>query len=171
MWDINGLVTNLLTALTMHFKEVFGQTASSISVHDQLYRLCQVRSTVNDYALQFHTLAVVSGWNETALITAFRRLNSNICQQMAIYDDVIGLESFIQFSIRISRLTVCILDQTTLHPPSTSPSVAPPHLSPCKETQPTCLMQSVNRESTNVCAYCVVQRDIFFLPVQSDHHA
>lgn len=92
-----------VTAFTMHFKEVFG-SIGSISVHDQLYRLCQGRSTVNDYAFQFHTLAAVNGWNETALITAFRQgLNSNICQQMAIYDDVIGLESFIQRSIRISQ--------------------------------------------------------------------
>lgn len=58
-------------------------------MHDQLYWLRQGRSSVNDNALLFHTLAAVSGWKETVLITAFRQgLNPNIHQQMVIYDDL-----------------------------------------------------------------------------------
>lgn len=68
---------------------------------------------MTDYALQFRTLAAVSGWNETTLITAYHQgLNSFIRQQIAIYDDVTGLESFIQRTIRISQLlAACTLDQ------------------------------------------------------------
>lgn len=60
-------ITTLLTAFTNHFKEVFGQTASSLSVHDELFNRQQGKSSMTDYALQFHTLTAVSGWNEMAL--------------------------------------------------------------------------------------------------------
>lgn len=60
-----------------------------------------------------------SSWNERVLITAFRQgLNVNIHQQMAIYDDVVELENFIQKAICISQpLTACSLD----HPPASPP--------------------------------------------------
>lgn len=49
---------------------------------------------MNDYTLQFCTLAATSSWNEAVLITVFRQgLNVNISQQMAIYDDVVGQET------------------------------------------------------------------------------
>lgn len=66
--------------------------------------------------------------NETALITAFcQSLNSNIRQQMAIYDNVIVLESFIQRSTQISQWpTACSLDQPVLQTPTTTTSVTPP---------------------------------------------
>lgn len=39
IWDQAGTVTNTLDAFITHFKEVFDQKASSLSVHDQLF--CQ----------------------------------------------------------------------------------------------------------------------------------
>lgn len=78
------------------------------------------RASMSDYTLRFRNLVAVSGWNETGLLIAYRRgLNLDIRQQMAIYDDVIGLESFIQQSIHISQhLTACMLDTTILQPPA-----------------------------------------------------
>lgn len=71
----------------MHFNEVFSQTASAISMHDQFFWLRQGSSSVNDYAFMFHTLAAVSGWNETVLITAFHQeLIPTSVKKMAIYD-------------------------------------------------------------------------------------
>lgn len=121
---VNGPVTGTLFGVYQSFQG--GQPASSLSVHNQLYHLCQNKSSVSDYTLQFHTLANFSGWKETALMTPFRQgLNPDIRQQMTIYDDVIGLESFIQ-STRISQhLTACALEWPTQIPLSASPSVAP----------------------------------------------
>lgn len=77
-------------------REEFSPTAASLSVHDELFSIHQGRTSVSDYALRFCTLAVVNGWNETALLTAYRRgLNAEIRRQMAIYDGVIGHETFI----------------------------------------------------------------------------
>lgn len=75
---------------------MFSQIASTLSVHDQIFSLHQGKLSVADYALSF-TLWQQRVVGMKALITAYcQRLNSNIRQQMAIYDDVTGLEIFIQ---------------------------------------------------------------------------
>ncbi len=64
---------------------------------DQLLRLRQGSSSTQEYTVKFRTLAASSGWNEAALISAFRQgLDSRLRAQMAIYDDTVGLESFMQ---------------------------------------------------------------------------
>lgn len=65
-----GPVTQTLDAFLTHFKEVFDQTATSLSVYDQLFCLKQGTSSVSEYADKFQTLTTASGWNEPALITA-----------------------------------------------------------------------------------------------------
>ncbi|XP_058605717.1 uncharacterized protein LOC131523388 [Onychostoma macrolepis] len=134
LWQANASITTSLSAFIAHFKEVFGQTASELSVHDQLFNLRQGSSSVSVYALQFRTLAAASGWNETALLTAFRQgLNADVRQLMVIYDDSMGLENFIQKTIRVSqRLTACTLSEPALLPPPAVSSVALPHLNLCK---------------------------------------
>lgn len=81
LWQSNTQVTNSLSEFISHFKEVFRQTASTLSIHDQLFNLRQCTDPVSTYTLQFRTLAALSGWNETALLTAFRQgLNTDIRQ-------------------------------------------------------------------------------------------
>lgn len=113
-----------------HFKEVFGQSTGSLSIPNQVIRLRQGSSTVSDYTLQFRTLAAASGWNEAALLTAYHQgLNSQICTQMAIYYDNVGLENFMLRAVRISqRATACHSDDTAL------PPVLPPASYPVPET-------------------------------------
>lgn len=105
---------------------MFGQSASSLSLQDQLINLRQGKETVSDYTVQFRTLVAASGWNETALLFAYcQGLDPKIRIQMAIYDDTVGLESFMQKAIRISQcLTACQLDGLAL--PPASPSTLPP---------------------------------------------
>ncbi|KAL0154173.1 hypothetical protein M9458_050520 [Cirrhinus mrigala] len=82
-------------------------TTGSLSTSDQLFRIQQGTSSVTEYTLQFRTLA--AGWNETALLGAYRQgLNSDIRAAMALYDDSIGLESFLQRTTRVAqRLAAC----------------------------------------------------------------
>lgn len=87
-------VTCSLESFTNHFQEVFSQSVSSHSVHDQLDDLRQGRSTVAAYALQFWTLPAASGWNDATLITTYRQgITPSIRGQMAIYDDTMGMEN------------------------------------------------------------------------------
>ncbi|KAK3570544.1 hypothetical protein QTP86_022080 [Hemibagrus guttatus] len=66
--------------------------------------------SVSDYALQFRTLAAASGWNEQALITTYRQgLDPHVWLHLATYKDSIGLEKFIQLSIRFAtRMQLCL---------------------------------------------------------------
>ncbi|KAL0199210.1 hypothetical protein M9458_007750, partial [Cirrhinus mrigala] len=68
-------------------------------------------SSVNEYTLHFRTLEVASSWNEVALLGAYwQGLNPEIHTAMALYDDSIGLESFLQRATRVSqRLAACQL--------------------------------------------------------------
>ncbi|KAK3542798.1 hypothetical protein QTP70_002998 [Hemibagrus guttatus] len=54
-------------------------------------------------------LSAASGWNEQALITTYRQgLNPRIQLHLAAYEDSIGLEKFIQLSIRVaSHMQLC----------------------------------------------------------------
>lgn len=128
LWNSNSQVLKSLSGFISHFREVFGQAVSDLSVHDQLYNLRQGNSFVNTYALQFRTLAASCGWNESALITAFcHGLNPNIRQLLVVYDDSMGIENLIQKTIRVSqRLSACDNPSTTVSPPFSAPIASPP---------------------------------------------
>ncbi len=125
IWNSQTTIINSFDAFSAHFKEVFGLSTGSLSVADQLIHLHQGDSSASDYTLQFRTLAVSYGWNEAALLTAYRQgLDPRIRAQMAIYDDNVGLESFMQKAVKISQhLTACQPD-ITAHSPS-SPAAYP----------------------------------------------
>lgn len=106
---------------------MFGHASVEISVHDQLFRISQGLASVIEYAVKFHTLVVMSGWNEVALLTVFGQGPKNdLPLQMVIYDITVGLEKFILKAIKISQhLHACknvsplsSLLTSTLRPPS-----------------------------------------------------
>lgn len=113
LWNAPSVIINSYEAFANHFKDVFGVAAGRLSVQDQLLQLRQRESSIDDYTLEFRTLAATSGWNEAALLSAYRLgLNPRIRAQMAIYDDNMGLESFMQCASHISqRLTACYEDE------------------------------------------------------------
>ncbi|KAL0149750.1 hypothetical protein M9458_054940, partial [Cirrhinus mrigala] len=119
IWNANNPIINSYEQFTAHFSEVFSTVTNTLSTSDQLFRLQQGTSSVNDYTLRFRTLAAASGWNETALLGAYRQgLNPEIRATMALYDDSIGLETFLQRTTRVSqRLAAC-------QPPVTAPQSA-----------------------------------------------
>lgn len=66
--------------------------------------------SINDYALKFRTLAAASGWNEHSLLTTYwQGLDPRVRLHLVAYDDAIGLERFIQLSIRFTtRMQSCL---------------------------------------------------------------
>ncbi len=154
-WNSDSPVTHTLDAFTTHVREVFGQANSELSVQDRLFRLSQGRSSVWNYYLQFRTLAASSGWNETTLITAFRRgLNPRVRQQMAIFDDTVGLETFVSKAVRISQhLTACEEDMPPAPPLSvTSPAPAPEPMQ--ISSNPLTRIERERRINSRLCLYC-----------------
>ncbi len=103
IWNANTAIINSYKAFTNHFKEVFGSATGALSEADQLLRLRQGTSSTHEYTVKLHTLAATCGWNESALLSTYRQgLDVRIRAQMAIYDDNVGLESFMQKANRIS---------------------------------------------------------------------
>ncbi len=155
IWNANSVIINSYDAFTNHFKEVFSSATGALAVSDQLLRLSQGSSTTSDYTLQFRTLAASSGWNEAALLSAYRHgWNPNIRAAMSIYDDTIGLENFMQRANRISqRLSACQTNEAAhqLVSPATSPPVPEP-----MQVDSTHLTRAerARRIAAGLCLYC-----------------
>lgn len=104
VWRQNGPVTNTLDAFLEHFTEVFGLPPGDSSIQEKLHNLRQGRNSISEYTLQFRTLAAASGWNEPALLTAYRQgLEPSLRLHLSAYDDTMGLERFIQLAIRVAH--------------------------------------------------------------------
>uniref|UniRef100_A0A8C0Y9S6 Retrotransposon gag domain-containing protein n=1 Tax=Cyprinus carpio carpio TaxID=630221 RepID=A0A8C0Y9S6_CYPCA len=158
LWESNSSATGSVTDFCSQLKSVFGQQASELSVHDQLFTIRQQRNeSVSDYAVRFRTLAYISGWNETALITAYRHgLCGKIQSLIVVYEDSLGLESLIQKSIRVAqRLTACRQLTPAVCPPPALPSVAPPAPEPMQiDSHHLSTSERQRRINTGLCLYC-----------------
>ncbi|KAI5628771.1 nephrocystin-4-like [Silurus asotus] len=109
LWDAASPATQSYARFTAHFLEVFCASSGVLTTADQLLSIRQGDDNVMDYSLRFRTLVASSGWNESALLSIYRlKLNPELKQAMAVHEDSVGLESFIQKSIRLSqRLAAC----------------------------------------------------------------
>ncbi len=97
----------------------------------------------------------MSGWNESALLTAYRQgLDSQICTQMAIYDDKVWLENFMLRAVWISQcITACRFDDTALppvFPPAGYPIPEPIQMDATRLTR----IKWAQRLSSSLCLYC-----------------
>ncbi|ROL53181.1 Retrotransposon-like protein 1 [Anabarilius grahami] len=64
IWSQHGAIMQSYSSFTSHFREVFGKPITDSSAGEKLYNLKQGSMSIYDYALQFRTLAAISGWNE-----------------------------------------------------------------------------------------------------------
>ncbi|KAI2654647.1 Transposon Tf2-11 polyprotein [Labeo rohita] len=119
IWNAENPIIHSYKQFTNHFTEVFSTATGELATSDQLFRLQQGTSSANHYTLHFRTLAAASGWNEKALLRAFRQgLNPDLRAAMALYDDSIGLEAFLQRTNKVAQnLAAC-------QPPITAPQPA-----------------------------------------------
>ncbi|KAK3563212.1 hypothetical protein QTP86_018264 [Hemibagrus guttatus] len=103
LWTQNNPNVSSFSIFIEHFKEVFGKAEWDSSLGERLCRLRQGAMSVSDYALQFRTLTAASGWSKQALITTYRQgLDPRVRMHLVAYEDSIGLERFIQLSIRFA---------------------------------------------------------------------
>ncbi|KAI2654156.1 Retrotransposon-derived protein PEG10 [Labeo rohita] len=155
IWNSNNNIINSFEQFTSHFSEVFSTAASTLTTSDQLFRLCQGTSSVNEYTIHFHMLALASGWNEVALLSGYRQgLNPEIRAAMALYDDSTGLESFLQRTTRVSqRLATCQPPVTTPQPASVAACFPVPEP---MQVDTTCLSRAERNHcrSSGLCLYC-----------------
>ncbi|KAK3541219.1 hypothetical protein QTP86_016809 [Hemibagrus guttatus] len=110
LWSQDSPVTQSYATFVEHFKEVFGKPSWDSSVGEELCKLRQGKLMVTEYTIQFRTLAAKSGWNEQALLAAYRQgLSPQVRLHLAAHEDTIGLERLIQLSIRVAtRMQSCV---------------------------------------------------------------
>ncbi|KAK3510911.1 hypothetical protein QTP70_025547 [Hemibagrus guttatus] len=103
LWSQNHSAAQSYSGFIDHFKEVFGKPSWDSSIGEDLCHLKQGKMSINEYALQFRTLAGKSGWNEQALLASYRQgLDPQVRLHLAAYEDTIRLERLIQLSIRVA---------------------------------------------------------------------
>ncbi|KAI2654763.1 Retrotransposon-derived protein PEG10 [Labeo rohita] len=155
IWNSNNPIINSYEQFTSHFFEVFSTATGTLTTSDQLFRLQQGTSSVNEYTLHFLTLAAASGWNEVALLGAYwQGLNPEIRAAMALYDDSIGLESFLQHTTRVSqRLATCQPPVTAPQSASVAASFPVPEPMQVDSTQLSCTERN-HHITLGLCLYC-----------------
>ncbi|ROL48149.1 Retrotransposon-derived protein PEG10 [Anabarilius grahami] len=163
IWSQHGAITQSYSAFISHFREVFGKPLTDSSAGEKLYNLKQGAMSIYDYALQFRTLAAVCGWNEQALITTYRQgLEPRVRLQLAACEDTIGLEKFIQHSIRCAtRMQACLQEHQDQFLPISSLCRSEPVSSPEPANDPMDVENSrltpserQRRLTLHLCLYC-----------------
>ncbi|KAI4904480.1 hypothetical protein NFI96_029744, partial [Prochilodus magdalenae] len=87
------------------FRAVFDHPDKGRETGDQLFQLQQGSRSVAQYALAFRTIAAGSGWNETALRTAYRNgLNLDMRKELAYRVTGLSLKERIALTIRLDQL-------------------------------------------------------------------
>ncbi|KAK3507987.1 hypothetical protein QTP70_009351 [Hemibagrus guttatus] len=149
LWSQNNPMMSSLSAFTKHFKEVFGRPEGDSALGESLCRL------------KYHrTLTAASGWNEQALITTYcQGLNPRVRLHLAAYKDSMGLEKFIQLSIRfVTRMQLCLNEHQSQPAISTAAAQSGPvsHPEPPDDAMQLELsdVSSVRRLAQNCCFYC-----------------
>ncbi|KAI2661157.1 Transposon Tf2-6 polyprotein [Labeo rohita] len=120
------------------------------SSREELLQLHQGKLPIHEYILRFCTLSLTSGWNDSALLAVFRRgLNTNIRQQMAIYEDNVGLDAFLKRAVTISQhLTAC--ETPVESAPSCTSTEEPMHT----DTYHLTAQERTRRLQGGLCLYC-----------------
>ncbi|KAK3545111.1 hypothetical protein QTP70_000789 [Hemibagrus guttatus] len=103
LWSQNHPAAQSYSGFINHFKEVFVKPSWDSSIGEELCNLKQGKLSINEYALQFRTLAAKSGWNEQALLASYRQgLEPQVRLHLTAYEDTIGLQRLIKLSIRVA---------------------------------------------------------------------
>ncbi|KAL0159852.1 hypothetical protein M9458_043577, partial [Cirrhinus mrigala] len=150
----SGPFGTLIIPLFIHMNSL-PAISPRFSARPLLFGLQQGTSSVNDYTLHFHTPAAASGWNETALLGAYRQgLSPDIRAAMALYDDSIGLESFLQRTTRVSQQLAAYQPSVTA-PQLASVAASSPVPEPMQTDTTRLSRTERNRRISNgLCLYC-----------------
>ncbi|KAI2646962.1 Transposon Tf2-9 polyprotein [Labeo rohita] len=161
IWNQAGPPVRSYTALTHHFMEVFGRVDQETSAGEELYHFRQGTLSIQEYSVRFRTLAASSGWNERALLTTYRQgLEPNLRMMLVPHDDSMGLERFIQMTIRCAA-RISSYSNSSMSTGCASPSPPADHSPPEQPPEPMQVdsrrlthQERQRRLSMGLCLYC-----------------
>jgi hypothetical protein len=90
---------------TRRFRSVFDPPPEGRAAGERLFHLRQGTRSVQDFALEFRTLAAGEGWNDRALIDHYRcSLREDVRRELACRDTTLPRDELIFLSIRLDNL-------------------------------------------------------------------
>ncbi|KAI4885455.1 hypothetical protein NFI96_014403 [Prochilodus magdalenae] len=103
VWGVYGQAT--YERFLQDFAEVFDHPNEGRSSGELLLQMRQGTRSVAEYSLDFRTVAAGSGWNEPALVVAFRNgLHPDLLKELACRDEGLDLDKLIALAIRLDQL-------------------------------------------------------------------
>lgn len=102
VWEAQDPCCSSFESLRSEMIKLFDRTVQGDLAAAELTHLTQDGSSVTDYAIEFRTFAVSSGWNDAAQKAQFLRgLNENIQDEIASHDLPVSLEAAIDLALRV----------------------------------------------------------------------
>lgn len=164
VWNKDKQIHQPFTHFSQQIKEAFEYPAGGRDV--QLLFLCQGKLCGAYYAIQFHTLAVESGWNDITLMSMFHEgLNPTLQAELAYRDESLNLSEYVTLAIKIDNLMHNQPHSSTRKQLSASASslVTLYHdsVGPCKSAMRGCLRGNASADE---------MRGYAFIAVHPGHH-
>ncbi|KAJ7998109.1 hypothetical protein DPEC_G00219160 [Dallia pectoralis] len=105
IWSGGGSDLRSYRTISDYFRSVFDKPPDGREVGERLALLRQGKRSVQEFALEFRTLAAGAGWNERAYIDIFRvRLNPEVRREMACKDATLSFEELVELAIKLDNL-------------------------------------------------------------------
>ena len=133
LYEQNSPLAMSADAFASELRRVYDHPIRGQQAGLQLSRLQQGRLSVREFVSRFQSLAVESGWNEAALITAFQNgLNRDLGREIALRGELATLDETISLTIKINdQLSLLRAESTAfsrrhveqLSPPSSVPDM------------------------------------------------
>lgn len=104
VWETQSNVASTYPMFTSEMRKLFDHPVRGRDASKRLHALRQGTRGVADYAIEFRTLAVESGWNDEALESVFYNgLSSQIKDELVSYPEPETLEDLVQLAIRVDN--------------------------------------------------------------------
>ncbi len=104
-WRRQDQVTTTYVAFTTEMTKVFDHPVQGNDASMRLFTLHQGLRSVAEYAIEFRTLAVESGWNNESLLAVFiNGLSERLKDELVTHPEPVNLDNLIALTIRIDNL-------------------------------------------------------------------
>lgn len=103
-WRRQDQFTTTYVAFTAEMTKVFDHPVQGNDASMRLFSIHQGLRSVAEYAIEFRTLAVESGWNEASLLAAFiNGLSERLKDELVTHPEPVNLDNLIALTIRIDN--------------------------------------------------------------------
>uniref|UniRef100_A0A8C9X8K7 CCHC-type domain-containing protein n=1 Tax=Sander lucioperca TaxID=283035 RepID=A0A8C9X8K7_SANLU len=104
VWESQSDVCNSYVAFTTEMRKVFDHPVRGKEAAKRLFSLRQGSRSVAEMAVEFRTLAAVSGWNDEALQGVFiNALSETLKDELVSHDESPTLDNLISLTIRLDN--------------------------------------------------------------------